>query len=775
MANNEVRIKDSTVLITITDKKGRIKYANDAFVTVSGYSRKEIIGKEHNMLQHQDMPTAVFQELWSDIKEFKPWKRLVKFQCKNRGYYWEETHITPLYENASPTGYMWVGYAPSREQIVKAENLYKTGVPGRKSFLRKERGLSRLNIFKRFKIWQKLAIAFLFFAIPGTITVYQAIVTKNVPLLVALVVMVAIAMAFGVWLIRYFNRTLQQMSNTINNLTDGEIRNNIDLQYYDELGGLFRGLQSMQLKLNYDADNAKKKAKNAFSVKQALDNVSANVMVTDVGYDIIYMNKSIRTMFESAQDDIRKVVPVFNTKNLMGENVDCLEQSTDPEKQWLVGLKDTFKSALVVGGQHFDIIANPIITQDGEHNGVVVEWINRTVEVQIVDEIGHIANAIKAGVLSQRVNLVGKTDFVEKLSGEINLLADTIERVFNDIQQVVNAMAEGDLTRKIDNDFTGTFAVCKKSIDEVQKKLAEPLEITSESSECVRNTSQEIISSNKSLSHRTEEQALGRKESTSSIEQLMGTVKISVDNAQQANQVATVARESAQKGSKTANKAVRAMEQINSSSNKIAEAIGVIDEIAFQTNLLALNVVAEAARTGEQGRGFAVVANEVRALAQRSALAAKESKELIKNSLKKVTLGTELINETGEALTEIVGATKKVGDIVTKIASGSEEQSMDINKVDEVVSQKDEITQNSAKPVRHAFEASASVNDQSQHMDSLVTFFKTGEVPMGAERPILGKPLNFSELPAKRFVSPQQVSSAESQNVVADNEDDWGE
>ncbi len=364
MANNEVQIKDGTVLITITDKKGRINYANDAFVTFSGFSRGKIIGKEHDMLHHPDIPAAVFQELWSDVKQLKPWKRLIKYRCKNGDYYWEETSLTPVYENALPVGYMWVGYAPSREQILKAENLY-IAVGSGQSTLRKENWLSKVNIFKKFKIWQKLATAFLLFSIPGFLTVYQAIVAKNIPMLIAVGIMVTGAVGLAVWLIQYFNNTLQQIANTFYRLTDGEFRNKIDLHFQDELGDLLRALQGMQLKLNYDLADAREKAANALRVKQALDNVSANVMVADAGNDIIYINKDLHTMFETFQDDIRKDLPEFNCERLMGENLDCLEQNTDPQKQWLGGLKDTFKSSLVVGGQHLDVIADPVITESG--------------------------------------------------------------------------------------------------------------------------------------------------------------------------------------------------------------------------------------------------------------------------------------------------------------------------------------------------------------------------------------------------------------------------
>jgi len=217
------------------------------------------------------------------------------------------------------------------------------------------------------------------------------------------------------------------------------------------------------------------------------------------------------------------------------------------------------------------------------------------------------------------------------------------------------------------------------------------------------------------------------------MEELTSTVKNNADNAQQANQVATTARQLAEKGGDVVNSAVSAMQEINQSSNKIAEIIGVIDEIAFQTNLLALNASVEAARAGEQGRGFSVVATEVRNLAQRSATAAKESKDLIQTSVQKVRSGTEFVNETGKSLSEIVIGVKKVGDIVAEIAAASAEQSQGIEQVNQAVSQMDEITQQNAALAEQASAASVSMSEQSTNMTQLLAFFKAGsQAPVSA-------------------------------------------
>jgi methyl-accepting chemotaxis protein len=226
------------------------------------------------------------------------------------------------------------------------------------------------------------------------------------------------------------------------------------------------------------------------------------------------------------------------------------------------------------------------------------------------------------------------------------------------------------------------------------------------------------------LSHRTQEQASALEETASSMEEITSTVKQNADNAYQANQLAANARTQAEQGGAVVSKAVAAMAAINHSSKKIADIISVIDGIAFQTNLLALNAAVEAARAGEQGRGFAVVADEVRKLAQRSAEAAKEIKTLIGDSVEKVEGGTRLVDETGQVLTEIVTAVKKVSDIVAEIAAASQEQSTGIEHVNKAVMQMDEMTQQNAALVEEAAAASESVDAQAQSLQQLVAFFK---------------------------------------------------
>ncbi len=357
----------------------------------------------------------------------------------------------------------------------------------------------------------------------------------------------------------------------------------------------------------------------------------------------------------------------------------------------------------------------------------MVEWIDKTQEVAVQLEIDNIVSNVKAGILENRIEIEGKEGFFAQLSTGINELTDEVEQVISEVAHVMGGVAEGDLTRTIDKDYQGTFGSCKNDINSSLQKLSDVFGQVLSSAEFINNSSQEIASGNNNLSQRAEQQASSLEQTASSMEELTSTVKNNAENAQQADQVASTARQLAESGGEIVASAVSAMEEINDSSNKIAEIIGVIDEIAFQTNLLALNASVEAARAGEQGRGFSVVATEVRNLAQRSATAARESKELIQTSVQKVRSGTDFVNQAGKSLADIVIGVKKVGDIVAEIAAASAEQSQGIEQVNQAISSMDEITQQNAALAEQASAASVSMSEQSTNMTQLLSFFTIDE------------------------------------------------
>ncbi|MGW8247244.1 MAG: methyl-accepting chemotaxis protein [Acidiferrobacterales bacterium] len=307
--------------------------------------------------------------------------------------------------------------------------------------------------------------------------------------------------------------------------------------------------------------------------------------------------------------------------------------------------------------------------------------------------------------------------------GSLFLLTMAITKGLDEAVRVCKKVAQGKLGLEINpksNDEIGQLLSSLKFMDENLMRVVHEVKSAVAS---ISSASQEIAQGNTSLSQRTEEQASSLEETASSMEEMTGTVKQNAESAAEAKHLAETNRVRASSGADVVTQAVNAMGEINESSSKIGEIISTIDGIAFQTNLLALNAAVEAARAGEQGRGFAVVASEVRALAQRSAEAAKEIKGLIEDSVDKVKAGTHLVDESGKTLEEIINGAQKVAGIIAEISAASMEQASGIDQVNNAIAQMDNMTQDNAALVEEATAASRSMQEQAHNLEHLMTFF----------------------------------------------------
>jgi len=288
----------------------------------------------------------------------------------------------------------------------------------------------------------------------------------------------------------------------------------------------------------------------------------------------------------------------------------------------------------------------------------------------------------------------------------------------------IDRMSAGDLSCKIHSEGDDEISSVLQSVRVLQTNVKLLVGQIKEATDLVNKGSQEIAAGNSDLSARTESQASSLEETASSMEELTSTVRQNADNAQEANQLVISTSAIAVKGGQAVGKVVETMASIRESSSRIADIISVIDGIAFQTNILALNAAVEAARAGEQGRGFAVVAAEVRTLAQRSASAAKEIKELIDESVQKVEAGSSLVDDAGKTMHEIVSSVKHVTGIMNEITSASREQSAGIEQVNQAINQMDEITQQNAALVEQSAAAAETLREQAVKQAQLVGAFK---------------------------------------------------
>jgi methyl-accepting chemotaxis protein len=354
-------------------------------------------------------------------------------------------------------------------------------------------------------------------------------------------------------------------------------------------------------------------------------------------------------------------------------------------------------------------------------------------------------------------------------------LVAAISGPLKEATDIASRVADGDLSGTIDSGRNNEIGALLVALSKMKANLASIVGEVRSSTDTISSASSEIAAGNMDLSDRTGEQAASLEETAASMEQLTGTVKQNADNARQANILAVSASEVATRGGEVVAQVVNTMGSINATSKKIVDIIAVIDGIAFQTNILALNAAVEAARAGEQGRGFAVVASEVRNLAQRSAGAAKEIKQLIGDSVEKVDSGAKLVDQAGVTMKEIVTSIQRVTDIMGEITVASQEQTSGLEQINQAIGQMDAITQQNVALVEEAAAAAGSLQDQANVLSQVVSVFRVDarDVPKAALR--APTPIRKAVPPLRKPApAPRQVAApAPKRKVNAPAESDW--
>jgi methyl-accepting chemotaxis protein len=329
------------------------------------------------------------------------------------------------------------------------------------------------------------------------------------------------------------------------------------------------------------------------------------------------------------------------------------------------------------------------------------------------------------------------------------LITVSITRPVAQALLVADTVASGDLTSRIEVDRGDEMGQLLAALKKMNESLVRTVGTVRSGTETIASASTEVAEGTRDLSARTEQQAGALEETASSMEELTSTVKQNADNARQANVLAEAASSVAQRGGQVIAQVVGTMSEIHGSSAKIADIIGVIDGIAFQTNILALNAAVEAARAGEQGRGFAVVASEVRNLAQRSAAAAREIKQLIGESTEKVEAGSKLVNDAGATMQEIVASVDRVTGIMAEIAAASREQTAGIEQINGSVAQMDQVTQQNAALVEETSAASEAMQEQAARLAEAVAVFRLDAAAATYTAPVAARAAPARPAPVK--------------------------
>lgn len=548
-------------------------------------------------------------------------------------------------------------------------------------------------------------------------------------------------------IIKSITTPLNQMVNTLRAISNGDYSQNVDVSNDDEIGKTMQGLQSMQIQAGFQRAEEQRIGNENARIRFALNCANANMMVTDRNAKIVFMNESMLKHTQKLEPVLRKHNPIFSCDKIInnylepyvlnaivngvdsnGNGRQTSIQKHTPEYQQLVIKLNTIQKhslTLEIAGCTCLYNINPISDEKGNRLGTVIELIDKSAEITAQQEVRELVTKAVAGNLEARFDLNKLEGFYRELGENFNNLLENCNTSINDLGNLLESMAEGDLTHTIDlTKYQGSFYLISKDANSSVIRLRELLNDIRDFAETINSATIEIAAGNRDLSVRTEKQATSLQETSSSMDELTSTVCQNAESAHKANELTIEMEKLAAEGKVVVNQVVETMTEIDQFSQHISEIIGVIDGIAFQTNILALNAAVEAARAGEQGRGFAVVASEVRSLAQRCASSAKEIKELISNAVEKIELGNEQAHKAGITTEKINESIKHVSVLITDIANASQEQSLGIGQVSQAVTQMDEVTQHNTALVEQATTAAESLEEQAQNLLQAVAAFR---------------------------------------------------
>ncbi|WP_435276612.1 methyl-accepting chemotaxis protein [Psychrobium sp. nBUS_13] len=536
-----------------------------------------------------------------------------------------------------------------------------------------------------------------------------------------IIAVITIAVLFGCALAfsRSLSEPLVEAITVAKSIADGKLDNTINRNRNNEIGQLLSALGNMQDNLNERNKATQRELGINTRIKQALDNVSGNVMVLSKTHKVVYSNNALLNLLQRHIDIFK-----LPTDNIGGFKSSEVFGTMGISSAALVGFNTQQQQESIVGGLTLQFTSNPVFDVTGEQLGTVVEIVDRTPEVKTQNEIQQVVDNALAGDFSERIAIEDKMGFFKSFSDSINQLVDVSDQVTTDALRIFSALAKGDLTQTITAEYKGQFEQLKIDANATVEKLTTIVSKIQQSANSVNSEARHLSDGNEDLHKRTVEQSASLEETNVALIEVTATVQDNSTYASTAHILAQKARDYAEQGGDVVQKAISAMENINHSTSNISEIISLIDNIAFQTNLLALNAAVEAARAGEQGRGFAVVAGEVRNLAGRSAAAAKDIKNLIGDAQNKVSDGSTLVADTGETLQNIIDSVSEVSTVVANIDNASTSQSSSMEEINQTTKHLENITVKNSELVSLAAKSSTNLTSHAQELEHLIAFFQ---------------------------------------------------
>lgn len=663
VTQREYVLSEEAVLISRSDLKGNITYANPTFVAVSGYSREELIGAPHNLLRHPDMPEAAYADFWKTIQAGVTWQGVVKNRRKNGDHYWVHATVAPLRDGERIAGYTSVRRKASANAVARAEKVYADI---------HAKGKSRHYKLAQGSLRRK--------GLMGVLTRFQltSLKAKLTTMVVASLLLLCLAGGLGVYALMVSGERLE----TLNRSGLGDVAS----------------LQQIERYMGQTVETLEPVVRNP---RQAdLDAVNAEI-----------------SQYMDAMQALWSDYYVEDTGGAAGAS-----QAFDTAlATWSAGV-DTTAVAIQEGNgfaafEAFNDIVAPTTQSLREINSALVEQVRADAEVLVTQ-----AQSSRQQMLVAQLVLLAVGFLV--MIGLSVIILKSVFRSLSGARYITFQIAAGNLAAREHRQTNDELGELLYSLDTMRFSLSSIVGDVESRVSVVTPAIQQIAAENEELSSRTEQQASSLQQTASSMEEMTSTVQQNTENARQATHLAVQNAASTKETGQQMQQLVERMQRIAQSAEKMTEMISVIDGIAFQTNILALNASVEAARAGEHGRGFAVVASEVRNLAGRSADAAQEIRKMIDSTTQEVSGGRSAVEQAERAIEEVSQQVSRVSELMESISTASSEQSSGIGQINSAIAEMDLVTQQNASKVQSIAASADNLSLEAFELANVVDAFR---------------------------------------------------
>ncbi|ASK17956.1 methyl-accepting chemotaxis protein [Halomonas sp. N3-2A] len=638
VTQREYTLDDETVLISRSDLKGNVTYANAAFVEVSGYTRDELMGSPHNLIRHPDMPEAAYADFWKTIKSGASWQGTVKNRRKNGDHYWVTASVAPLRDGDRIVGYTSLRRKASAQSIALAETVYKEI---------REKGKSRRYTLAQGALRRR--------GVGGFLARFQfnSLKAKLTGMVVASIILMGLAGGLGMYGLMVSGERLDTLNRS-------------GLEAVANLQRVERQIGQVVAQLEPAVRNPRR------------------VDVDAVAASVSEYSQSIQTLWNEYLTD----------SNASAERLQAFSAGL---ATWISSVDTTVTAVSDANGfaafEAFNDGVQPITEQLRESSSQLVSDERANAEALV----GQAQQGRQQMLIAQVVlMLIGLLLMV----GLSTVILRSVLRSVEGARHITFQIAAGNLAARERRETKDELGELLYSLDTMRFSLASIVGDVEYRVSVVTPAVQQIAAENEELASRTEQQASSLQQTASSMEEMTSTVQQNTENARQATELAVQNASSTRDTREQMQQLVARMQRIAQSAEKMAEMIGVIDGIAFQTNILALNASVEAARAGEHGRGFAVVASEVRNLASRSADAAQEIRKMIESTTQEVSGGRGAVEQAERAIDNVMQQVSRVSELMESISTASSEQSSGIGQINSAIAEMDNVTQQNATKVQ---------------------------------------------------------------------------